>query len=131
MAWWKERVDTGRYVVPSSESPTRAVTRVLRAERLVLEVANRRVWILTEPNRTDDRGIFLRNYRSVVAEVLRGWAPAAVVGIPAVQLHLGESAPPALLPVIHGANASRYAIELYDEFRLQLRYSCAWSSFRT
>ena len=121
LAWWKEHVDTDRYVVPSSESPTQAVTRVLRAERLVLEVANRRVWILTEPNRTDDRGIFLRNYWFVVAEVLRGWAPAAVVGIPAVQLHLGESAPPALLPVIHGANTSRYAIELYDEFRLQLR----------
>ena len=84
LAWWKERVDTDRYVVPSSESPTQAVTRVLRAERLVLEVANRRVWILTEPNRTDDRGIFLRNYWFVVAEVLRGWAPAAVVGIPAV-----------------------------------------------
>lgn len=41
LAWWKERVDTERYVVPRSESPSQAVTRVLRAERLVLEVANR------------------------------------------------------------------------------------------
>lgn len=121
LAWWKERVDAHRYVVPSSESPTPAVARVLRAERLILAVANRRVWILTDPNRTDDRGIFLRNYWLVVAEVLRGWAPAAVVGIPAVHLHLGETAPPAVLPAIQGANASRYAIELYDEFRLQLR----------
>jgi hypothetical protein len=121
LAWWKERVEAHRYVVPGSESPTRAVTRVLRAERLVLEVANRRVWILTEPNRTDDRGIFLRNYWLVVAEVLRGWAPAAVVGIPAVRLNLGETAPPAVLPAIQGANTSRYGIELYDEFRLQLR----------
>ena len=121
MAWWKERVDADRYVVPSSESPTNAISRVLRAERLVLEVANRRVWILTEPDRTDDRGIFLRNYWLVVAEVLRGWAPAAVVGIQAVQLYLGETAPPATLPVIQGANTSRYAIDMYDEFRLQLR----------
>ncbi|MDQ2668849.1 MAG: Fic family protein [Gemmatimonadota bacterium] len=121
VAWWKQRVDVDRCVVPNNESPTQAVTRVLRAERLILEVANRRVWILTEPNRTDDRGIFLRNYWRVVAEVLRAWAPAAVVGIPAVQLHLGESAPPVVLPAIQGANSSRYGIELYDEFRLQLR----------
>ncbi len=121
LAWWKERVDAHRYVVSSSESPSTAVARVLRAERLILEVANRRVWLLTEPGRTDDRGIFLRNYWLVVAEVLRGWAPAAVVGIPAVQLHLGETAPPAVLPVIQAANESRYAIELCDEFRLQFR----------
>lgn len=57
----------------------------------------------------------------MVAEVIRGWAPAAVVGIQAVQLHLGETAPPVVLPVIQGANASRYAIALYDEFVLQLR----------
>ena len=121
VAWWKERVDTHRYVVSSRESPAPAVARLLRADRLILEVANRRVWILTEPDRTDDRGIFLRNYWHVVAEVLRGWAPAAVIGIPAVQLHLDETAPPAVLPIIHSANASRYAIELYDEFRLHIR----------
>ncbi|MDQ8173693.1 MAG: Fic family protein [Gemmatimonadota bacterium] len=121
LAWWKERVDADRYVVPSSESPAPAVARLLRADRLILEVANRRVWILTEPDRTDDRGIFLRNYWLVVAELLRRWAPAAIVGIPAVQLHLGETAPPAVLPAIHRANASRYAIELFDEFRVQLR----------
>lgn len=121
LAWWKERVDAHRYVVPSRESPAPEVTRQLRADRLILDVANGRVWILTEPNRTDDRGIFLRNYWLVVAEVLRGWAPAAVLGIPAVQLHLDETAPPEVLPVIQGANASRYAIELFDEFRLHLR----------
>ena len=121
LAWWKERVDAHRYVVPSSESPSRAIGRVLRSEHLVLEVANRRAWILTEPNQTDARGIFLRNYWLIVAEVLRGWEPAAVVGIPAVHLHLGETAPPVVLRAIQGANTSRYAIELYDEFRLQLR----------
>lgn len=110
-----------RYVVPSSESPDPSLTRVLRDERLILEVANKRVWILTEPTRTDDRGIFLRNYWAVVAEVLRAWAPAAVIGIPAVQLYLGESAPPAELPAIQGANGSRYILDLFDEFRLRLR----------
>ena len=121
LAWWKKRVDANRYVVPSSDSPAPAVARELRAARLILEVAKRRVWILTEPARTDDRGIFLRNYWLVVAEVLRAWAPSAVVGIPAVHLYLGESAPPAVLPAIQGANGSRYAIELFDEFRLHLR----------
>ena len=110
LAWWKERVDSDRYVVPSAELPAPAVARLLRADRLVLEVANRRAWILTEPDRTDDRGIFLRNYWLVVAELLRRWAPAAVLGIPAVQLHLGETAPPEVLPTIHSANTSRYAI---------------------
>jgi len=49
LAWWKVRVEANRYVVPTSESPSPAVAKVLRAERLVLDLANRRVWILTEP----------------------------------------------------------------------------------
>ena len=121
LAWWKERVDAHRYVVSSSESPSPAVARVLRTERLVIEVANRRIWILTEPTRADERGIFLQNYWAVVDELLRGWTPAAVLGIPAVQLHLGETAPPTILPIVQGANRSRYAIEIFDEFRLHLR----------
>src|ERR1035437_2065502 len=121
LAWWKERVDAHRYVVSSSESPSPAVARVLRTERLVIEVANRRIWILTEPTRADERGIFLQNYWAVVDELLRGWTPAAVLGIPAGQLHLGETAPPTILPIVQGANRSRYAIEIFDEFRLHLR----------
>ncbi len=121
LAWWKARAETARYVVSGSESPSTAVARFLRSERLILEVARGRVWILTEPTRTDERGIFLLNYWAVVDEVMKGWTPAAILGIPAVHLHLDELAPPTVLPVLHAANRSRYAIELFDEFVLTLR----------
>ena len=114
-------MDGHRYVVPTSESPSPAIASVLRKKKLVLDVANKRVWILTEPDRTDERGIFLSNYWAVVDIVLRGWAPAAVADIAAVRLYLGEAAPPKALPVIQGANQSRYELELFDEFTLQLR----------
>lgn len=121
LAWWEEHVDANRYAVPATESPSRAVAAVLRRQRLILEVANKRVWILTQPDRTDDREAFLGNYWNVVDIVLRGWAPAAVADTAAVRLHLGEGAPPRVLPVIQGANQSRYELELFDEFMLQLR----------
>lgn len=121
VAWWKQRVDAHRYVVSTSESPSPSVASVLRKKRLVLDIANKRVWILTEPDRTDERGIFLSNYWAVIDIVLRGWTPAAVADTAAVRLHLGEVAPPKALPAIQGANQSRYEIELFDDFTLQLR----------
>ncbi|MGI8507848.1 MAG: Fic family protein [Gemmatimonadaceae bacterium] len=121
LAWWKERVEGHRYVVSTSESPSPAVAGVLRKQRLVLDIANKRVWILTQPDRTDEREVFLRNYWAVIDIVLRGWAPAAIADISAVRLHLGEAVPPRALPAIQGANQSRYELELFDEFTLQLR----------
>jgi Fic/DOC family len=121
LAWWKGRVDTGRYVVSTAEAPSAGVAKVIRQERLALDVANKRVWILTQPDRTDERGIFLRNYWAVVDLVTQGWAPAAVEGVAAVRLHLGEAAPPVTLPVQHGANQSRYTLDLFDEFTVHLR----------
>ncbi len=121
LAWWKKRIDAHRYVVPALEVPTPAVARVLRHERLVLEVANKRVLILTTPDRTDDRDIFVRNYWAVVDTVLARYEPAAAAGIEAVHLHLGEAAPPHTLPVVHAANRSEYRLALFDEFALRLR----------
>ncbi len=121
IAWWKGRVDAGRYVVSTDEAPSAGVAKVLRQERLVLDVANKRVWLLTQPDRTDERGIFLRNYWAIVDLVIQGWAPAAVEGMAAVRLHLGEASPPVTLPVQHGANQSRYTLDLFDEFTVQLR----------
>jgi hypothetical protein len=120
-AWWKERVDAHRYVVPTAEIPSPGVGRVLREERLVLGVANRRVVILTTPDWTDERGLFVQNYWAVIETVLRRYEPAGVAGIDAVRLHLGESAPPLMLPVVHAASRSEYRIELFDEFSLRLR----------
>lgn len=58
--------------------PSSAVAGVLRKQRLVLEVANKRVWILTRSDQNDERETFLGNYWAVVDVVLRGWALAAI-----------------------------------------------------
>jgi hypothetical protein len=121
LVWWKERVDAHRYVVSTSDIPSPAVARVLRHERLVLDVANKRAVILTTPDRTDERGLFVQNYWAVVATVLERYAPAGVAGVEAVRLHLGEAAPPLALPVVHAASKSEYRIVLFDDFELRLR----------
>ena len=120
LAWWKARVDQHRYVVLSTESPSAAITRILKAQKLVLEVAGGRVWILTEPDHTDPRGLFLRNYWAVVQQVMASYAPSRVVGTQAVRLYLGELTPPTVLDVEHAANQSRYLLRLFDEFVIQL-----------
>lgn len=120
LAWWKERVDQQRYVVLSAESRSAATRRFLRANGLVLEVAGGRVWILTEPDQSDPRGVFLRNYWAVVAQVMASYPPSQVAGATAVGLHLGELTPPTLLTVEHAANQSRYLLPLFAEFALQL-----------
>lgn len=120
-AWWKERVDANLYVIDPSESPSSSITKLLRSERLILEVANRREWIVTTPNRLDDRAIFLGHYWPVLARVLHRYRPCAVVGIDAVRLHLEDFAIPTEVTVWHRANASRYDLELTAEFLLPLR----------
>ncbi len=119
--WWKKRVDGGRYVVSPRESPSAAVTRVLRHERLILEVAGRRVWILADPQRTNDRAVFLANFWSVVALTVEKYTPAAVDGIEAVRLHLEDFTVPVTLSALHRASASNYDLTLHEEFVLHLR----------
>lgn len=97
------------------------MARLLRQERLSLEVANKRALILTAPDYTDDRGLFVQNYWPVVAIILERYTPAGVAGVEAVRLHLGEATPPLVLPVVHGANKSEYKIALFGEFDLRLR----------
>ncbi|HXC24461.1 MAG TPA: Fic family protein [Gemmatimonadaceae bacterium] len=121
LAWWKAHVDAHQYVLPISDVPSAAVLKVLRQDKLVLDVANKRVLILTEPTRTDERSIFVRNYWAVVDTVLQRYMPAGIAGIEAVHLHLGEAAPPHTLSVVHAANQSEYRLELFGEFTLRLR----------
>ena len=119
--WWKERTDAERYVVAPSEAPSAAVTRVLREQGLVLDVANKRAWILTPGTPADGRAIFLANYWPVVALVLERYAPAAIAGISAVRMHLEDFSPPEELPVYQGANQSEYRLILHSGFRLRIR----------
>lgn len=120
LAWWKSFVDAERYVVSRAQCPSPAIRRVLRSQRLVLEVAGGRVWILTEPNGPSPRSVFLRNYWAVIAQLMEQYRPSCVVGGQAVRLHLGELTPPTTLQVEHATNRSRYALALFDEFTLQL-----------
>ena len=120
-AWWKAHVDAERYVLEPADAPSPTIARLLRTERLVLEVAGRRVWILTLPTRTDDRAIFVANYWPVVARVLARYIPAAVTGFDAVRLHLEDFSLPTVLAVQHAANQSEYALSLAAEFQLRLR----------
>ncbi|HZK79171.1 MAG TPA: Fic family protein [Gemmatimonadaceae bacterium] len=119
--WWSKRHDRDEYVGSSESLPPAPVARVLREERLILEFAGRRVWILTEPNRTDSRAILLQNYWPVVAKVMDRYAPSALVGMDAIRLHLGNFAPPTDVRVYHSASKSRLDVTLEAEFRLHLR----------
>jgi Fic family protein len=87
----------------------------------VYEVAGRRAWILTETRPTDGRALFLSNYWPVVALVLAHYAPAVIVGLDAVRVHLGDFAPPRVIAVRHAASASAYLLTLDAEFQLRLR----------
>src|SRR6266853_287408 len=119
--WWKERTDAQRNVVSPAEAPSPAVARVLRQDGLVLDVAGKRAWILTPGKVADGRAVFLANYWTVVALVLKRYAPAAVAGVAAIRLHLEDFSPPEELPAYQGANQSEYALTLYPGFRLRLR----------
>src|SRR5262245_36266942 len=85
-----------------------------------MEVAGRRAWILKTPDRLDLRDIFLANYWTVVRTVLAAYEPAAVTGMAAVNLHLGDASIPAALKVRHAASKSLYKLTLFEEFVLQL-----------
>ena len=101
--WWKERVDAERYVVLSSEASSSSVARVLRQEGLVMDVAGKRVWILTADRPLDRRATFLANYWPVVALVLQRYQPAAVLGVDAIKLYLGDFSPPEKILAYHAA----------------------------
>lgn len=119
--WWKRHVDAGRYVLPSTAPPSATVARVLRQEGLVMDVAGKRVWILTAERPTDRHAVFLANYWAVVALVLERYAPAAICGVAAIRLRLEDFSPPEELPARHGANRSEYALTLEPGFILRLR----------
>lgn len=119
--WWKERTDAERYVVSSAESPSAAVAKVLRQEGLVLDVAGKRVWILTPGKPPETRAVFLANYWPVVALVLKRYEPSAVAGVAAIRLHLEDFSPREELPAYQRANQSEYPLILYPGFRLRLR----------
>ncbi len=86
-----------------------------------MEVAGRRVWILVPGPPPDRRAVFLLNYWPVVAAVLARYDPAAIVGLNAVKLHLGEFSPPETLRVYHAANDSVYTLVLEPGFVTRLR----------
>jgi Fic family protein len=119
--WWKRHVDAGRYVLPSTSAPSAAIARVLRQEGLVMDVAGKRVWLLTAERPTDRRAVFLANYWPVVALVLGRYEPAAVCGVGAIRLKLEDFSPPEELPAYQGANQSEYALTLEPGFILRLR----------
>ena len=119
--WWKTHINAGEYVISPVRAPSAGVARVLRQDDLVYQVAGGRVWILTHHRPTDGRTLFLSNYWPVVALVLEHYAPAAIVGLDAVRLHLGDFAPPTLIHANHTANLSEYTLKLDAEFELHLR----------
>lgn len=119
--WWGERANAGRYVVSPAESPSPAVTKILRQEGFVMEVGGRRCWILVPSPPTDRRAVFLPNYWFVVTTILTRYAPAAVVGLQGVKLHLGDFTPPTTLTIHHSANQSEYSRSLEPGFSISLR----------
>jgi|GEM_PF-1043022 len=119
--WWKQRVDAHQYVVPAAALPSAPILRLLRDERLVLDVANGRAAIVTEPTRANDRAVVLANYWSIVALVLGGYAPAVITGVDAVRVHLGDWSIPITLFAIQAANRSNYTLPLYADLAVRLK----------
>ena len=119
--WWKRNADAHRYVIPTSEAPSAAVARVLRQEGLVMDVAGKRVWILTTQRPLDRRAIFIANYWPVVALVLKRYEPAALAGLNAIKFHLEDLSPPEELLAYQCANQSEYALVLEPGFIVNLR----------
>src|SRR5262249_15849935 len=60
------------------------------------------------------------NYWGVVRTVMEAYEPAAVTGMAAVNLHLGDSSIPATLKVQHAASKSLYKLPLFEGFAVQL-----------
>ena len=118
--WWGARATAKDYVVREADLPPRPVLRVLRREGLLLKVAEGRAHILVTPDAVP-RDAFLSNYWTIVAIVLEAYAPAAVIGVDAVRLHLDEHRIPAELRTYHGANRSIRKVRLWGEFTLRLR----------
>src|SRR4051794_14543792 len=111
-AWWGDHARVHKYVVSPTESPSAVVSKVLRQEGLIMEVAGRRAWILVPRTPENRRDVFLANYWPVVSLILTRYAPAVVGGLEAVKLYLGDFSPPETLPVYHGANQSEYMLPL-------------------
>lgn len=119
--WWKKRVDAQLYVVSPAEAPSAAVSRVLRHEGLVMEVAGRCAWILTPQRPVDRRAVFIANYWPVLALVLTRYAPAAIAGLNAIKVYLEDFSPPEEAVAYQAANQSEYALLLQPGFQLRLR----------
>lgn len=120
LEWWRERIDTNRYVLDAAERPPSAVARFLRGAGYVAEVAGGKVWILKTPDRTDLRELCLSNYWPVIGLILDQYGPAIVERASAVRLHLEDFTPPSMLTVRHGSSQSRYTIDLCPGFKLRL-----------
>lgn len=120
LAWWKSHVVKDEYVLAAAAVPSVAVGSFLRHEKLMHVVAGKRVVILKTPETLDDRALFLANYWRVVARVLAAYEPAAVTGIDAVRLHMGDFKVPHNLHAIHAASRSKYLLGLDAEFTLNL-----------
>ena len=86
-----------------------------------MDVAGRRAWILVPSRPMDRRAVFLANYWPVIGLILERYAPAAIVGVNAVRLHLGDFSPPEYLPAYQAANQSEYTLPLEAGFALRLR----------
>ncbi len=86
-----------------------------------MDVAGRRAWILTPQRPIDRRAVLIANYWPVLALVLQRYEPAALRGVSAIKLHLGDFSPPEEIRAYQGANQSEYTLPLEPGFTLRLR----------
>lgn len=86
-----------------------------------MDVAGKRVWILTAERPIDRRAVFLANYWPVTALALDRYSPSALSGVSAVKAYLEDFSPPEELLAVHGANQSEYKLLLESGFTLRLR----------
>jgi len=117
-AWWEERATADRYVGPRSELPSAAALRVLRAERLIAETASGWAWVILGREEPDAARALRQNYWPLVQVALHEYRPAEIWRVSAVQLLAGDTTVPTTLRVRHGANRSKYRVEVTEGFEI-------------
>ena len=120
LTWWRERVESGRLVLPRREQPKGPGRRLLLRGGYACEVAGGQAWILKTPQREADRDLCLRNYWRVVDAILTNYEPAVLERESAVQLYLEDPTPPPRLRIRQARSRSNYTFQLCDELEVQV-----------
>jgi Fic family protein len=121
LAWWQAQIEREKYAGAAEDLPDAAEQRYLRDNSLLALTPGGWGWVVLGPANPEADAALRQNYWSLVAEVLRMYAPAAIDRISAVRLFMGEASAPPLLNVTHASSASERRLEVAPGLSIYLR----------